>query len=90
MLDLVVANLPYLRDSLRLESEYADLRAEPATAVFAPGDGLGPYRRLLAASACRLTDRGALLVQFRGRVVEATCCDFDDLLTDLEERALAA
>jgi release factor glutamine methyltransferase len=90
MLDLVVANLPYLRDSLRLESEYADLRAEPATAVFAPGDGLGPYRRLLAASARRLTDRGALLVQFRGRVVEATCCDFDDLLTDLEERALAA
>jgi hypothetical protein len=49
-----------------------------------------PYRRLLAASARRLTDRGALLVQFRGRVVEATCCDFDDLLTDLEERALAA
>jgi release factor glutamine methyltransferase len=90
LLDLVVANLPYLPERLRLESRYADLRAEPAAAVFAPGDGLGPYRRLLEASAHRLTDRGALLVQFRDRILEATCCDFDDLLTDLEERAVAA
>jgi release factor glutamine methyltransferase len=90
LLDLVVANLPYLPERLRLESRYADLRAEPAAAVFAPGDGLGPYRRLLEASAHRLTDRGALLVQFRGRILEATCCDFDDLLTDLEGRAVAA
>lgn len=90
MLDLVVANLPYLPESLRLESEYADLSLEPAPAVFAPGDGLGPYRRLLEASAHRLTDRGALLVQFRGRILDATCCDFSYLLTDLEERALAA
>jgi release factor glutamine methyltransferase len=90
LLDLVVANLPYLPERLRLEGEYADLRAEPPEAVFAPGDGLGPYRRLLEASANRLTDRGALLVQFRGRILEATCCDFDDLLTDLEGRALAA
>lgn len=89
-LDLVVANLPYLPESLRLETEYADLRAEPAAAVFAPGDGLGPYRRLLESSPHRLTHRGALLVQFRGRILEATCCDFDDLLTDLEERAVAA
>jgi release factor glutamine methyltransferase len=90
MLDLVVANLPYLPERLRLESDYADLRSEPAAAVFAPGDGLGPYRRLLEASAHRLTDRGALLVQFRGRILDATCCDFSYLLTDLEERALAA
>lgn len=90
MLDLVVANLPYLPERLRLETGYADLRSEPAAAVFAPGDGLGPYRRLLEASAHRLTDRGALLIQFRGRVLEATCCDFGNLLNDLEERALAA
>jgi release factor glutamine methyltransferase len=90
MLDLVVANLPYLPERLRLESDYADLRSEPAAAVFALGDGLGPYRRLLEASAHRLTDRGALLVQFRGRILDATCCDFSYLLTDLEERALAA
>ena len=90
LLDLIVANLPYLPESLRLESEYADLRAEPAAAVFATGDGLGPYRRLLEASPPRLTERGALLVQFRAHILEATCCDFDDLLADLEERALAA
>jgi release factor glutamine methyltransferase len=90
LLDLVVANLPYLPESLRHESAYADLRAEPAAAVFAPGDGLDPYRRLLEASAHRLTDRGALLVQFRGRILEANCCDFADLLTDLEEWAVAA
>jgi precorrin-6B methylase 2 len=90
LLDLIVANLPYLPESLRLAGEYADLLAEPAAAVFAPGDGLGPYRRLLDASPHRLTPRGALLVQFRGRILEATCCDFDDLLTDLEQRALAA
>ncbi|MGH3051472.1 MAG: methyltransferase, partial [Gaiellaceae bacterium] len=90
MLDLVVANLPYLPERLRLHSEYADLRAEPGAALFAPGDGLGPYRRLLEAGAHRLNQEGALLIQFRGRVLEATCCDFDDLLTDLEERALAA
>jgi release factor glutamine methyltransferase len=90
MLDLVVANLPYLPERLRLETEYADLRAEPAAAVFAPGDGLGPYRRLLEASPHRLADHGALLVQFRGRIFEATCCDFSGLLTDLEGRALAA
>jgi release factor glutamine methyltransferase len=90
LLDLIVANLPYLPESLRLESAYADLRAEPAAAVFASGDGLGPYRRLLEASPPRLTKRGALLVQFRARILEATCCDFDDLLADLEERAVAA
>jgi release factor glutamine methyltransferase len=90
VLDLIVANLPYLPERLRLEVEYADLRAEPADAVFALGDGLGPYRRLLEASMHRLADHGALLVQFRGRILEATCCDFSGLLTDLEERALAA
>jgi release factor glutamine methyltransferase len=90
MLDLVVANLPYLPERFRLESDYADLRSEPAAAVFAPGDGLGPYRRLLEASAHRLADHGALLVQFRARILEATCCDFNNLLSDLEGRALAA
>ena len=90
LLDLVVANLPYLPEKLRLEVDYADLRSEPVEAVFAPGDGLGPYRRLLEASVHRLADHGGLLVQFRGRVLEATCCDFNNLLSDLEERPLAA
>jgi release factor glutamine methyltransferase len=70
-LDLVVANLPYLPDSRREAPEYRDLLCEPCEAVFAPGDGLGPYRRLLAASADRLAPGGALLIQLRGSVVEA-------------------
>lgn len=88
--DLVVANLPYLPLSMSGESAYADLRSEPADAVFAPGDGLGPYRRLLAASGERLTGRGAVLIQFRRRVLEAAGSELSDLLADLEERALAA
>jgi release factor glutamine methyltransferase len=89
-LDLVVANLPYLPERLRLENAYADLRSEPASAVFAPGDGLGPYRRLLELSEHRLTEGGTLLIQFRGRVLEATRFEVDNLLADLEEQALAA
>jgi release factor glutamine methyltransferase len=89
-LDLVVANLPYLPERLRFESAYADLRREPRSAVFAPGDGLGPYRRLLEASTHRLTDRGALVIQYRGRVLEATRFELGNLLADLELRALAA
>jgi release factor glutamine methyltransferase len=89
-LDLVVANLPYLPERLRFESAYADLRREPRSAVFAPGDGLGPYRRLLEASTHRLTDRGALVIQYPGRVLEATRFELGNLLADLELRALAA
>jgi release factor glutamine methyltransferase len=89
-LDLVVANLPYLPERLRLERAYADLRSEPACAVFAPGDGLGPYRRLLEASEERLTDDGTLMIQFRARVFEATRFELSELLAQLEEQALAA
>jgi release factor glutamine methyltransferase len=89
-LDLVVANLPYLPERLRLERISADLRREPASAIFAPGDGLGPYRRLLEASARRLADRGAVVIQYRGRVLEAARSELGDLLAELEEQALAA
>ena len=88
--DLVVANLPYLPERLRLESAYADLRSEPASAVFASADGLGPYRRLLAASEQRLTESGVVLIQYRRRILEATRSDLAHLLADLEELALAA
>jgi release factor glutamine methyltransferase len=88
--DLVVANLPYLPERLRLARAYADLRAEPLSAVFAPADGLGPYRRLLAASEERLTESGALLIQYRRRILQATRSDLGCLLADLEEQALAA
>jgi len=89
-LDLVVANLPHLPERLRVESACADLRSEPASAVFAPGDGLRPYRRLLEGSEHRLTERGTLLIQFLGRVLEAARFEVDNLLADLEEQALAA
>jgi release factor glutamine methyltransferase len=89
-LDLVVANLPYLPERLRADGAWADLRSEPASAVFAPGDGLGPYRRLLEGTEHRLTERGALLIQYRGSILEATRSEFGDLLADLEDQALAA
>lgn len=89
-LDLVVANLPYLPERLRGESAYADLHSEPASAVFAPGDGLRPYRRLLEASERRLADHGALLIQYRCAILEATRFELGELLANLEERALAA
>lgn len=89
-LDVVIANLPYLPERLRVEPAYADLLAEPTAAVFALGDGLGPYRRLLEASEERLREAGAVLIQYRGGVFEARRSELPSLLAELEERALAA
>jgi HemK-like putative methylase len=86
-LDLIVANLPYLPASRHGEGCYADLMAEPIAAVFAPGDGLGPYRRLVRASEARLRDEGALVLQYRGAVFEASPPELPDLLFELEEAA---
>jgi release factor glutamine methyltransferase len=65
--DLVVANLPYL--PLSDAESHPDLVDEPRDAVFAAGDGLGPYRRLVAASRRRLLPGGRLVIQLRGRVL---------------------
>jgi release factor glutamine methyltransferase len=86
-LDLVVANLPYLPASRHGEGRYADLAAEPVGAVFAPGDGLGPYRRLVRASEERLREEGALVLQYRGAVFEASRPKLADLLLELEAAA---
>ena len=56
-LDLVVANLPYLAESLR--TERPELAGEPPEAVFAPGDGGGPYRRLIKMCSQVLRPDGA-------------------------------
>lgn len=64
--DLIVANLPYLAED-EPDERYA---GEPAEAVYAPGDGLGLYRLLVAAAPARLSPGGTLLVQLHGRVVE--------------------
>ena len=69
-LDLIVANLPYIAASAA--AEHPDLASEPAGAVFADGDGLGPYRRLVDAAATRLADDGSLLLQLDRRVVAAS------------------
>jgi release factor glutamine methyltransferase len=72
--DLIAANLPYL--PAYLAPDRPELRAEPFDAVFAPGDGLDPCRRLVDAAAHRLTERGVLLLQLDGRLVAA---DRDEL-----------
>ena len=67
---LVLANLPYL--PLAERRRYPDLKGEPVDAVFAWGDGLGPYRRLLAAAEGCLLPGGVLALQLHRRVETAT------------------
>ena len=84
----VVANLPYLPDTLH-DPDYDD---EPALAIYAPGDGLEPYRRLL--NACRdgklVTPGGLVLLQFHREALVANCWQLEDLRQLLEERQRAA
>jgi release factor glutamine methyltransferase len=81
--DLIVANLPYLPESLH-DSRYDD---EPPHAIYAPGDGLDHYRRLL--DACRdgklVTPGGAVLLQFHRKVLAANCWELEDLRRRLEK-----
>ena len=86
--DLVVANLPYLPAGER--AQHPDLAGEPAVAVFAERDGLGPYRRLLDACQGRLAPEGALVLQFRGRVLRASRDGLDTLRARLEVEAMLA
>ena len=81
LIDLVVANLPYLPAGDA--GLYPDLAIEPATAVFAPGDGLDPYRRLLSACAARLDRNGAVIIQLRKQVLEAKGAELSMLQADL-------
>jgi release factor glutamine methyltransferase len=68
-LDLIVANLPYL--PLRDGGRHPDLRGEPEAAVFALGDGLDPYRRLLTMAEHKLSAGGAVAIQLHRRVFVA-------------------
>jgi release factor glutamine methyltransferase len=82
--DLVVANLPYLPESER-DPRYD---AEPDDAIYAPGDGLGPYRGLL--DACRdgkLETGGSVLIQYRREPFAANCWQLEDLRAELENAA---
>ena len=82
--DVVVANLPYLPDSLH-DPRYSN---EPGDAIYAPGDGLDPYRRLL--NACRdgklVTPGGVVVIQFHREALTANCWELEDLRTRLEEK----
>jgi len=80
--DLVVANLPYLPAAEAVR--YAELASEPTHAVFAAGDGLGPYRRLLSALPRHLRADGAVAVQLHRRVLTATREELPRLRLDLE------
>jgi release factor glutamine methyltransferase len=67
--DVIAANLPYVPASQA--ADRPELQAEPFDAVFAPGDGLDPYRRLVDGAASRLVDDGVLLLQLDRRVLAA-------------------
>lgn len=84
--DVVVANLPYLPESER-RPEYDD---EPDEAIYAPGDGLGPLRTLVALCAAgKLAMPGWVLVQYHRDVLEADCQHLPELRRELDEAALA-
>jgi HemK-like putative methylase len=86
--DVIVANLPYLP---RLAAPFhPDLETEPSDAVFADGDGLEPYRRLLAASAARLSADGALAIQLHRRVLVAARAELPTLRAALGDGAMRA
>jgi release factor glutamine methyltransferase len=86
-LDLVVANLPYLPEAE--DGLHPDVADEPREAVFAAGDGLGPYRDLVAASRERLAEDGALAIQLRRRIVTARRDELDALAAMFAVRAAA-
>jgi release factor glutamine methyltransferase len=82
-IDLIVANLPYLpaADALR----HPQLACEPSDAIFAPGDGLGPYRRLLSTARERLADGGAIVIQLHRRVFSARYDELAELGAEIEQ-----
>ena len=84
-IDVVVANLPYLPSVDG--ALHPDLDDEPSGAVFAPGDGLDPYRRLRVASADRLSPDGLLAVQLRGELLSFAAARLDLFDAVLSEQA---
>lgn len=79
--DVIAANLPYLPASAA--ADHPDLDDEPFDAVFAAGDGLDSYRRLVDASERRLTEGGILLLQLDRRVVKAGRSELPKLRAEL-------
>jgi release factor glutamine methyltransferase len=86
-IDVVVANLPYLPAADA--ALYPDLVGEPESAVFAAGDGLEPYRRLLTACEERIGDDGTVVLQLQRRVFSATGAELSALRERIEQTAWA-
>jgi release factor glutamine methyltransferase len=84
-IDVIVANLPYL--AARSAELYPNLTAEPFAAVFAAGDGLDGYRRLIRQAAAKLLAGGTLLLQLRGDVLAAQRAELPALLARLRSAA---
>jgi release factor glutamine methyltransferase len=82
--DAIVANLPYL--PIAEADLNPDLDCEPAEAVFAPRDGLDPYRRLVASARDHLTPAGALMIQLRRRILVARPDELDRLAAEFAPR----
>jgi release factor glutamine methyltransferase len=87
-LDLIVANLPYL--PARLARGYTELSGEPFVAVFAPGDGLDSYRRLIREAAAKLAPTGTLLLQLHEEVLAAQRAGLPTVGEKLRDVARAA
>jgi len=86
--DVVVANLPYLPAS----AHDAAYDHEPPEAVYAPGDGLDPYRRLL--DVCRegqlTSPGGTVFIQLHREPLTADCWQLEELRMQLEAQTAAA
>jgi release factor glutamine methyltransferase len=87
LLDVIVANLPYLAASTA--ADHPELEREPFPAVFAAGDGLEPHRRLLDRAPARLAAGGALILQLHRRVVVASAAELPVLRAALDRSAVA-
>jgi release factor glutamine methyltransferase len=87
-IDLVVANLPYL--PVADACLHPDLADEPTAAVYASGDGLEPYRRLLTACGERLGEDADVVIQLHRRVLAAKATELPALRARLERSAPAA
>lgn len=86
-IDVVVANLPYLPLAVR-RPEYDH---EPPEAIYAPGDGLDPLRRMLDLCADgKLAMPGWVLVQYQRLVLEADCQHLAELRARLDAQARIA
>jgi release factor glutamine methyltransferase len=88
LLDLIVANLPYIAASTA--NDHSELEREPFAAVFAPGDGLEPYRRLVDTARAQLADDGVLLVQLHRHVVAAGSAELPALRAALDRPVFSA